>query len=95
MTTDSVVAFYRRVSPLLVRRLGGMPLVTARYMDGPSPVFSASLHGPAPGNEATVPVHAASGDVQYLALSESSILYKAHRGALELHSWTPDRACGA
>jgi bifunctional non-homologous end joining protein LigD len=83
------VEYYRRVAGPLVRHLAGVPLVTARYVDGSQPTFSASLHGPPPANEATVTVRASSGRVLYLALSETSLLYEAHRYALEVHSWSP------
>jgi len=37
-------------------------------------------------NEATVDVVSAAGRVQYLALTTTSLLYEAHRGAIEVHS---------
>lgn len=85
----STVDWYRSVAGLIVPHLGGVPLVTGRYPDGADATFSASLHGPAPGGEATVAVHASGGLVQYLALSETALLYEAHRYAVEVHSWSP------
>jgi len=91
MTTvaGSTVEWYRTVSPLIVKHLGGTPLVTARYFDGKDPTYSASLHGPAPGHEATVDVRTTGGHFAYLALSETSILNQAHRYAVEVLTWSP------
>jgi DNA primase len=86
---ESAVDWYRSVGPSIVRHLGGVPLVTARYAHGPKPTFAASLHGPPPGHEATVDVLSSGGQVQYLALTETSMLYQAHRYAVEVHSWSP------
>jgi DNA primase len=97
MQTVSAVAVdhYRRVGSWIVRHLGGVPLVTAFYVDGSEATYAASLHGPAPGDEATVDVVSAAGRVQYLALTASSVLYEAHRGAVEVHSWSPRAADSA
>jgi DNA primase len=88
-TTQIALDYYRRVAPTMARRLAGMPLVTSRFLDGAEPTYSASLHGAPPGHEATVPVPTANGLVQYLALSTKSVLYEAHRFAVEVLSWAP------
>ncbi len=85
----NTVDHYRRVGTWIVRHLGGVPLVTAFYRDGDTARYSASLHGPPPGHEATVDVMSAAGRVEYLALTTTSLLYEAHRGAIEVHSWSP------
>ena len=91
MTTSTSlhVDWYRSVAATVVRHFAAVPLVTARYLDGPVATFSASLHGPPAGDEATVDVLAHGAHVRYLALSEPSLLYEAHRYAVEIHSWSP------
>jgi DNA primase len=89
MAAWSAVDWYRSVAPAIVRHLGGVPLVTARYPDGVDPTFAASLHQLPPGHEPTVDVISGGGRVQYLALNETPILYQAHRFAVEVHSWSP------
>src|SRR5665213_1081068 len=91
MVSARAVDHYRRVGSWIVRHLGGVPLVTAFYRDGVHPTYAALLHGPPPGGEAVVDVVSASGRLQYLALTSTSMLYEAHRGAVEMHSWSPQR----
>lgn len=89
LLSSVTVEHYGRVAPWITRHLGGVPLITAFYYNGDDPTYAASLHGPPPGHEATVDVQSASGRVQYLALRPTSLLYEAHRGAIEVHSWSP------
>jgi hypothetical protein len=53
------------------------------------PTFLASLHDDPPHTMHAVDVPMQHGFMRYLAFSENAARWEIHRGAFELHSWTP------
>ena len=90
----ALVAHYQRVVPWLLPHVAETPLIISLYPDGlgTPPTFLASLHADPPATMETVAVRAHDGGfMRYLAFAENAVLWQAHRGAFELHSWTPSR----
>jgi DNA primase len=87
----ALVAHYRRVIPWLMPYAENTPLVVSLYPRGldQQPTFLASLHGDVPSTMHAIEVSSRHGVSRYLAFDERSALWEVHRGAFELHSWTP------
>jgi DNA primase len=87
----AAVAHYRNVIPWLLPYAENTPLVVALYPRGldQHATFLASLHQDPPSTMHAIEVPSQHGVLRYLAFDERSALWEIHRGALELHSWTP------
>jgi DNA primase len=88
----ALVNHYQRVIPWLAPHAENTPLVVGLYPNGldGDPAYWASLHEPAPSAMPTIDVPAhGGGTMKYLAFHERAALWEIHRGAFELHSWTP------
>jgi bifunctional non-homologous end joining protein LigD len=87
----AVAAHYRKVIPWLLPFAENTPLVVSLYPRGldQHPTFMASLHQDPPPAMHAIEVPSQHGTLRYLAFDERSALWEIHRGAFELHSWTP------
>jgi bifunctional non-homologous end joining protein LigD len=87
----ALVDHYRRVIPWLMPHAENTPLVVSLYPRGldQQPTFLASLHKDPPAAMHAIEVPSQHGALRYLAFEERSALWEVHRGAFELHSWTP------
>ncbi len=90
---EALLAHYGRVGPLLVKQFGPIPLVAGFVPDWGSgaAVFEAWVEKPVPPSIATVVVHSTHYAGRFVALAENALLWQAHRGAVELLSWSPTR----
>jgi bifunctional non-homologous end joining protein LigD len=87
----AMVTHYRQVVPWLLPHAEQTPLVVSLYPQGldQHPTFLASLHEDPPESMHAISVRSQHGELRYLAFDERSALWEIHRGAFELHSWTP------
>lgn len=87
----ALVAHYRQVVPWLLPHAENTPLVVSLYPRGldQQPAFLASLHADPPATMHAIDVPSQHGTLRYLAFDERSVLWEIHRGAFEVHSWTP------
>ena len=91
---DAAVAHAGRVAPLLAATFGPIPVVAGFLPDAAQGrvVYEVDVAGKAPASIATVRVATHGQTRSYLALTQNGLLWQAHRGALEFHSWAPQAA---
>jgi len=89
--TQWIIAHYERVAPLLAASFAGIPFTTVFLPDGFSGdvVRVGQLHKPVPPAIPTIEVTTRSGPHRYIALTENTILWRAHEHAVGFESWTP------
>ena len=86
-----IVAHYERFAGAIAASFDGVPVTTVYLpegFDGPEERVS-QLHKPVPPHIPTVAVTTRSGTHQYVALSASSLLWRAHAYGIGFESWSP------
>ena len=69
---------------------GAVPFVSAFFPTlGGRPVYQTQVAGDLPRSIPTISVQTLNGPSRYVALAENSVLWEAHRGAIEFHGWAP------
>jgi len=91
VVAPEVVRHYERVAALLAQHFAGIPLIATYYPDGiaGAAVYSGPLHHDVPPSIPTATATTPSGPHRYVACAKNSVEWLAHRGAIELGSWTP------
>ena len=87
---ELLIAHYERVAPLLVRSFGGTPFIAGFVPDWGTKrmVFEEGLREP-PASIPTVQVTLGGGPIAFATVSENSLLWQAHRGAISYLGWSP------
>jgi len=86
-----IVAHYELFAHVMAASFSGIPLTTVFLpagFDGPVTRVS-QLHKPVPASIPTVDVTTRSGTHQYIALTASSLLWRAHDYGIGFESWSP------
>ncbi|MBC5825853.1 MAG: restriction endonuclease [Candidatus Eremiobacteraeota bacterium] len=86
----AVVRHFERVAALLAQYFAGIPLIATYYPDGiaGAAVYSGPLHHDVPPSIPTATATTPSGPHRYVACTKNSVEWLAHRGTIELGSWT-------
>jgi DNA primase len=89
-----IIAHYHRFASLVDASFHGIPLTTVYLpdgFDGPEARIS-QLHHPIAAHIPTIAVTTRSGTHDYVALSESSLIWRAHGYGIGFESWAPTSA---
>jgi bifunctional non-homologous end joining protein LigD len=90
ITKGDVVAYYRRVAPLMLPRVAGRPLVLERFREGiDRPGFIQKEADALPDwiTKVTVDRRGGGSVTHAVADNESTLVYLANLGSVSLHHW--------